>query len=68
MGDHIWRFELVRGGHPRTDHPHFVCSACGQVECLPGLGMSVRARAALPAAVRQREVEVQLKGLCDKCR
>jgi Fur family ferric uptake transcriptional regulator len=68
VGDHIWRFALVREAHPRTDHPHFVCLACGSVQCLPGLGMSVRAKAPLPVAVRQHEFEVQLKGLCDRCR
>ncbi len=33
LGDHMWRFELVRGGHT-NDHPHFVCVDCGTVTCL----------------------------------
>src|SRR5690606_18211927 len=37
LGDHIWRFELLRGGHGHHDdhHVHFTCTDCGTVECLP---------------------------------
>ncbi len=65
VGDHVWRFEAVTEGH-ETAHPHFVCTECGTVECLPELELAVR-RARAPRAVRQRQVEVHVRGLCDAC-
>ena len=63
IGDHIWRFEAVNGDH---EHPHFVCTECGTVECLPEIELAVR-RAKAPRAVKQRKVEVHVRGLCDAC-
>jgi Fur family ferric uptake transcriptional regulator len=65
VGDHVWRFEAVTEGHEMT-HPHFVCTECGTVECLPELELTVR-RARAPRAIRQRQVEVHVRGLCDAC-
>jgi Fur family ferric uptake transcriptional regulator len=65
VGDHVWRFEAVRDDHDAT-HPHFVCIECGTVECLPEIELAVR-RAKVPRAVHQRQVEVQVRGLCDAC-
>ena len=64
-GDHIWRFEAVRDDHSASEHPHFVCVECGGVECLPGVELSAKRSA--PRAVRIREVEIQVRGLCDAC-
>jgi Fur family ferric uptake transcriptional regulator len=66
VGDHIWRFELIRDPHAAAAHPHFVCTECGAVECLPKLGL-VLPRTNAPKAVRQRKIEVQVRGLCDAC-
>lgn len=66
VGDHVWRFELVDGRHDTTAHPHFVCTECGAVECLPEMAL-VAPRVKAPKAVRQRRVEVQVRGLCDTC-
>ena len=66
VGDHIWRFEAVTDEHDST-HPHFVCTECGSIECLPELELAQRARARAPRAVRQRQVEVHVRGLCDAC-
>lgn len=66
VGDHIWRFELVSGNHDAAAHPHFVCTECGTVECLPAMDF-VMPRAKTPRAVRQRKVEVQVRGRCDTC-
>jgi Fur family ferric uptake transcriptional regulator len=63
IGDHTWRFEANNGDH---DHPHFVCIECGSVECLPEIELTVR-RAKAPRAVKQRKVEVHVRGLCDTC-
>ncbi|PKN46846.1 MAG: transcriptional repressor [Deltaproteobacteria bacterium HGW-Deltaproteobacteria-20] len=68
MGDHIWRFERVRAQAHDTSHPHFVCTTCGRVSCMPGLGVAVRQRIGIPKAVQEREVEVEIRGLCDLCR
>lgn len=63
LGDHVWRFELVSAptdaGH-EADHPHFLCTHCGDVSCLPEVQVS-----GLPAGLGQ--VSVQLRGLCERC-
>ena len=65
VGDHVWRFEAITADHD-TAHPHFVCTECGTIECLPEIELAVR-RAKAPRAVRQRQVEVHVRGLCDAC-
>lgn len=65
VGDHVWRFEAVTADHDGA-HPHFVCTECGTVECLPELEITMR-RAKAPRAVKQRQVEVHVRGLCDSC-
>lgn len=72
VGDHIWRFEAITGSHQAAAHPHFVCTECGTVECLPEIELSVRraptaSRTKPPRAVKQRQVEVHVRGLCDAC-
>jgi Fur family transcriptional regulator, ferric uptake regulator len=66
VGDHVWRYEAITGGHQASAHPHFVCTECGSVECLPDLEYVVT-RARTPRAVRLKRVEVQLRGPCDAC-
>lgn len=65
VGDHIWRFEAVTASHQASAHPHFVCTECGTIECLPDLEYTTRTKA--PRAIRQKRVEVQVRGLCDAC-
>lgn len=65
VGDHVWRFEAVTDDHDSA-HPHFVCTECGAVECLPELELAIR-RTKAPRALRQRQVEVHVRGLCDAC-
>lgn len=69
VGDHVWRFELRRVGQDeqQTEHPHFMCTDCGEVECLPAMSVSITPATAVPRSVRAQQVEVQLKGLCDRC-
>ena len=75
VGDHVWRFEAVNDDHEAGAHPHFVCTECGTVECLPELELAVRVRGTSrtssrtrpPRAVKQRQVEVQVRGRCDAC-
>lgn len=65
LGDHVWRFELKRGGEHAEEHPHFVCIDCGQVSCLPGITVKVSGK--VPKAVAKKEFALQMKGRCDKC-
>jgi len=63
VGDHTWRFEAA--GHAR-EHPHFVCNSCGDIECLEGVQLAL-ADDRGPRALRGREVDVQVRGVCDRC-
>ena len=68
LGDHVWRFELkAEGSSHGSEHPHFVCTECGDVSCLPDAVIRVTAGSGSPHSVTARAVEVQLKGLCDGC-
>jgi Fur family ferric uptake transcriptional regulator len=69
LGDHVWRFEIVRAGKTAhaTGHPHFLCTDCGEVSCLPDEAVSVVAVRGVPRALRTRDIELQVKGLCDSC-
>lgn len=63
LGDHIWRFELKE-----TDdgvHPHFMCTSCGAVSCLPETVVPTR-NMAQRASVHRID-EVLLKGACAAC-
>jgi Fur family ferric uptake transcriptional regulator len=77
VGDHVWRFELrpsrsgragndSHAGSPRT-HPHFTCTDCGSVACLPENVVRITKSGRLPKAVREHSVEVSLRGVCDRC-
>ena len=68
VGDHVWRFEAASSRHGEA-HPHFVCTACGAIECLPEIELAIRrARSGRPPrSVRRRQVEVHVRGLCDAC-
>jgi Fur family ferric uptake transcriptional regulator len=68
LGDHVWRFEMatVADAHAQA-HPHFVCTACGDVTCLPDAGIKIRSGAVAPRALRSAHVDVQLRGICDSC-
>ena len=69
VGDHVWRFEAIGEDHDQKTHPHFVCTECGTIECLRELelAMATGRRAKAPRAVKQRQVEVHVRGLCDAC-
>lgn len=78
LGDHVWRFELKRAGEPHAkgdDHPHFLCTSCGEISCLDDVNVAItpkvgRGKAAKgparPKAIRTVK-EVLLKGQCGKC-
>lgn len=62
LGDHVWRFELST-----SVHPHFVCTDCGRVTCLPDGAVKLVPGRKTPRAMGRGKVTVQLKGLCDDC-
>jgi len=66
MGDHVWRFSLVRRGesdHARS-HPHLLCSDCNAIICLPEVKIAIVADR---RHKRVADMEVQLKGRCERC-
>lgn len=69
LGDRVWRFDgaVSEARHDATLHPHFVCTHCGHVECLPEVAISSNPGGKLPRSVVAREVEVQVRGVCDAC-
>jgi Fur family ferric uptake transcriptional regulator len=68
LGDRVWRFAAKQSsageGH---EHPHFLCSECGTVECMPAVELRARPGQRLPRSVRNLDAEVQIKGRCDDC-
>ncbi len=44
LGDHVWRFEIRRHAHAGAkgeDHPHFLCTTCGEVSCLDDVNVAI---------------------------
>jgi Fur family ferric uptake transcriptional regulator len=70
LGDHVWRFELKREheSHPGSgSHPHFTCTGCGTVACLPVDSVRLTPARGAPRSVTARSVDIHLRGLCDRC-
>lgn len=68
LGDRVWRFDGSGAAlaHDAALHPHFVCTVCGSVECLPETSVTTSAKAA-PEVLQRPGLEVQLRGVCDAC-
>ena len=69
LGDRVWRYELAGGhdaAHSDGEHPHFLCTDCGDVACLPDFVLPLPA-GKIPGAVRLGKVAIQLRGRCDRC-
>lgn len=63
-GDHAWRFEVRRQNPEHTGcHPHFVCTDCGLVSCLPDSTLP----GVSPTLSIGQVSEVVLKGRCNAC-
>ncbi len=65
-----WRFEQEQDSNKNSNqgHPHFVCTECGTVECVPELRMQVSKNTqASTKAIQQGAFDVQLHGLCNDC-
>ena len=67
-GDHVWRFELRRQAHQHsTEHPHFVCTKCGEVSCLPNVNVSINPSPGTQRSLMSEVSEILLKGRCTRC-
>jgi Fur family transcriptional regulator, ferric uptake regulator len=66
---HTWRFEFANDDddHVSSQHPHFVCTDCGKVACLPPGSVALKAVRGGPGALRRGNLEIQLRGVCDLC-
>lgn len=65
LGDHVWRFEFRLEDNEDDEHPHFVCTDCGEIACLAPVGISFDDEDDAP---RVGEVDqVFLKGRCAEC-
>ena len=61
ISDGVFRFEIVKEeGRAHEQHPHLVCTVCGQVRCLPRRAVSVKPGLG-------DVVDVQLRGRCLAC-
>ncbi|MCB9487928.1 MAG: transcriptional repressor [Deltaproteobacteria bacterium] len=68
LGDRTWRFEFIDAEHQgEVRHPHFICTECGSVECLPELAVAAGRAAHTPKALKAGDVEIQIRGVCDEC-
>ena len=67
-GDHSWRFELRReSGHDGAEHPHFVCTDCGAVTCLPDVEVKIAPAKGTKSPGLGDVTEIFLKGKCPEC-
>lgn len=67
MGDHVWRFELRKDGKAHAErHPHFLCTACGELSCLPEAAVSVKRVPGAPKTITEAPA-IQVQGRCDDC-
>lgn len=65
LGDHVWRYELVRErslAEVEHAHPHLLCGRCGAVTCLHADEIELRVADSLGAIQ-----EVLVRGTCCKC-
>lgn len=67
VGDHIWRFELIATENDGAGHAHFVCTDCGDVDCLPELELKVSKKRPGSKAKVGNVSEILLKGHCEDC-
>ena len=66
LGDHVWRFEVVRDEESARDgHPHFLCVDCGTVSCLDDVKLTA---GSLRQSSKVGEItEILLRGHCNDC-
>jgi Fur family ferric uptake transcriptional regulator len=63
--DRVWKFAFCGWGNQGHCHPHFICRACGKVECLNDVPLPVIT--GVKATYSLEAQEVYLHGLCPDC-
>jgi len=66
LGDHS-RFEAEQAQPDHGAHPHFVCTQCGAVECLPIMELVLPRGGTTPRVLRRGKIEIQARGHCATC-
>lgn len=67
LGDRVWRYELMDACRAVVDdHPHFLCEACGEVQCLPPLELRAK-DGGLPPQLESAEFHIRVMGRCETC-
>lgn len=65
-GDRVWKFALCGHHHAGHCHPHFVCKACGKIECMNSIELPpVKG---FKEGYTIEESEFYLKGRCSQCK
>lgn len=67
LGDHVWRFERRTTEGEGAEHPHFVCSDCGGVACLPDFKLDLRSAKGGRRLRVGTVSDVLLRGRCEAC-
>ncbi|NVM57102.1 MAG: transcriptional repressor, partial [Desulfobacterales bacterium] len=66
-GDRAFRYGMGRTSH-HPEHPHFVCSQCGVMECLGAAWLPEKLAEYEPGGRRLiRHIDVRFEGICESC-
>src|SRR3990172_3648223 len=66
LGDHVWRFESTQSKIGHAEHPHFTCVECGEIACLSEASVRIAQGKGIPRSAT-RALEIQIRGVCDRC-
>lgn len=66
LGDHIWRFEFQGDDDHDDEHPHFMCTDCGEISCLATVELSFGEGEKSSPLVGEVDA-IFLKGRCVQC-
>lgn len=68
LGDHLWRYEIIDRAHglDEDEHPHFLCTRCGAVACLPAMEIELPS-VGVPRVLTMGRFQLQIHGICDDC-
>lgn len=67
LGDRVWRFEFIGNENAENaNHGHFICTDCGDVNCLPDLVIRTPS-GRMPEFLQSARFNIRLDGVCGKC-
>lgn len=67
LGDNVWRFELRADEAEHPEHPHFLCTACGEVTCLSQVRVKLTPAQGSTSSIVGDISEILIKGQCTRC-